>query len=182
VAPRGRQEERSAMSEPSGADGMFNELPLRPPAAAAPVDEEMAALVDKSTSKLKDGLGSTARSLQYVAAALVLVTLLLIAFVASTLWIMASTSYRVVDALESISDSVGPDAVGAAVKSVQHSLSNVEASTNHALSLSSSADDVGTLAISAMNSTAALLRETNERVGALLAHPQMSIALGDAGG
>ena len=74
---------------------------------------------------------------------------------------------------------MGPDAVGSAVASIQASLSNVEASTTHALSLSASADDVGTLAIQAMNSTAALLQETNQRVGALLAHPTMSLSLGE---
>lgn len=163
-----------------GAEGMFAELPLtQTRTTEAPIDEEMSQLVDKSTKHLKDGLNSTARSLQYVAAVLLLVTLCLIGFVAGTLYIMASTSYRVVDALESISDSVGPDAVGSAVASIQHSLSNVEASTAHALSLSASADDVGSLAIAAMNSTALLLQETNQRVGALLAHPTMSLSLGD---
>ena len=81
-----------------GADGMFSELPLQARTDAPPIDEEMATLVDKSTKQLKDGLNSTAKSLQYIAAVLLLVTLCLIGFVVGTLWIMASTSYRVVDA------------------------------------------------------------------------------------
>ena len=159
-------------------EGIFRELPIDRRPTGLAVDEELAGLIETSTKKTNDGLAKTARSLQQVAAVLVLVVLVLISFVVGLLLVLNSAADRSIAAIQNVADAIGPDTVSSAVHSLQASLANVEGATANGFELSVDAEQIGHMVLGAVNTTAGLLVETNEAISGLVHDPTMQISLG----
>lgn len=155
-------------------DGIFADLPLNQREGG---DEEQALKSPEAQALMK-----TTKAIQRIGMLLLLIVVLLMAFWIALLVIMSDTASSIKSSLNSIADSVGPDAVSNAVQSVKSSLNNVELSTENALSMSEQATDITGVVLSAVNESAAILRSTNLLMANMAAHPTLTMQLGEGGG
>ena len=152
----------------------FTKLQLKSPDAAAAADETRALLSLAQIDLEQKRVAVTRRATN----AMMAVTVVLTVFVIAITIALTITLQQMRAALDSVAASVGPDAVATAVNTIQASLENTHGSTQNIFELTANAEKMGERMIGAVNTTVEILATTNQLASNLMAHPQISMTLG----
>ena len=152
------------------ADGaMLSNVKLSVPATS---DSERASLVELSKHDVEQ---ARIRAMQRAGTVMLASTALLLVLVLGLLITLAAGMANLNSHLRTISDTLSPATVSAAVGSVTHSLDNVAKSSDNVLMLSGDAGTVGERLVEAANQTVTLLHTANAMASSLMAHPTLTI-------
>jgi len=104
---------------------------------------------------------------------------LLLLLVLGLLIVVSVMMNRLNDSIAEIADAVGPSAIAHAVAMIQKSLENAAATSGNFLSLSENSAVMGDQLLLAVNQSVSILSSTNQLAETLLAHPTITMALGN---
>lgn len=165
-SPRVKRGERGS----SNMDG----IKLRVPSTS---DAERDSLVELSRHDLEQ---ARIRAMRRAATAMLAVAAVLSVLVAGLLIAVAVGLAQLNTHLGAISETLSPDTISVAVGSVTHALDRAAKSSDNILDLTADAGTVGERLVVAANETVNLLYTANSLGNSLLAHPSITMALGQA--
>lgn len=140
-------------------------------------DAERDSLVELSRHDVEQ---ARIRAMRRAATAMLAVAALLSVLVAGLLIAVAVGLAHLNTHLASISETLSPTTISAAVGAISHSLNNAARSSDNILDLTADAGTVGERLVVAANQTVNLLYTANALGNELLSHPQVTMALGQA--
>jgi hypothetical protein len=140
-------------------------------------DAERDSLVELSRHDVEQ---ARIRAMRRAATSMLAVAAVLSVLVAGLLIAVAVGLAQLNTHLGSISSTLSPDTIAAAVQAVTHSLNQAAKSSDNILGLTADAGTVGERLVVAANQTVNLLYTANALGNSLLAHPSVTMALGQA--